>query len=126
MIFDKLFTQSSILGAALHASEYKNQVILNNIANADTPGFKSKDVKFEGILDDALKSAEHTGKLDLDSAVAKLYSPHENYNYRMDENNVDIEVEMINFYKNSTKYDVIANSMISNGNRFNAVLNTMK
>ena len=37
MVFDRLFTQNRILEAAMQATQYKNQEILNNMANIDTP-----------------------------------------------------------------------------------------
>ena len=43
MIFDKLFTQNTVLGTAMQASEFKNQVILHNMANSDTPNFKGSE-----------------------------------------------------------------------------------
>lgn len=126
MIFDKMFMQSNILELAMKGSEYKNQTILNNIANADTPGFKAKDVEFEGVLNDALNSYERTGNLDIDSVETELYTRHRNYSVRIDDNNVDIESELVNFYKNSTKYDVIANSVISNSGRLDSVFTGMR
>lgn len=126
MIFNSLFTQSDILGTALKGAEYRNQTILNNIANAETPGFKSKDVEFEPILKDTIEMAEHTGKLDLDSAVGKLYTQHRNFSVRIDDNNVDIESEMVKFYKNSAKYDVITNSVLNNSQRLKTVFDNMR
>lgn len=126
MIFNSLFTQNDILGTALKGAEYRNQTILNNIANADTPGFKSKDVEFEPILKDTIEMAEHTGELDLDSAVGKLYTQHRNFSVRIDDNNVDIESEMVKFYKNSAKYDIITNSVLNNNQRLKTVLDNMR
>ena len=126
MIFDNMFTQNTVLESAMQASEFKNQVILNNIANADTPNFKSSDVEFEGILNNAIESSKLKGKLDMSSVMPALKSQHYNYKVRIDENNVDIESEMTKFYKNSAKYDVITGSVISNNSRFNTVLSGIK
>lgn len=126
MIFDKLFTQNDIMGAALKGAEYRNQTILNNIANADTPGFKAKNVEFEPILKETLDMAEYTGELNLDEAVGRLYTQHSNFSVRLDDNNVDIESEMVKFYKNTAKYEVISNAVISNNSRINSVIETMK
>lgn len=126
MIFDDLFTQSRILESALQASEYKNQVILNNMANAETPGFKASDVEFEGILSDVIESSKYTGELNIDSVLPKLKTNHANFSTRIDENNVDVEVEMIKFYKNSAKYDVIVNSVLNNSSRLNTVFTNLK
>lgn len=42
--------QISLLHSALNASSLRQEVISNNIANAETPGYKSKQVVFEDIL----------------------------------------------------------------------------
>lgn len=126
MIFDKLFTQNTVLETAMQASEFKNQVILNNLANGDTPNFKGSDVEFEGILNDAIESSKINGKLDMSSVMPSIKKQHSGYKTRIDENNVDIETEMVKFYKNSAKYDVIVNSVLNNSNRLNTVLSGFK
>ena len=40
----------SLLHSALNASSLRQQTISNNIANAETPGYKAKKVVFEDIL----------------------------------------------------------------------------
>ncbi len=126
MILDSITTQSTILESALQAAEYKNQVILNNIANADTPGFKGKHVEFESVLNDALETSRRTGKLDMSGVMPKLMSKHSGYSVRIDENNIDAETELTEFYKNSAKYDVITNSILNNSSRINFVIANAK
>lgn len=126
MILDSITTQSTILESALQAAEYKNQVILNNIANADTPGFKGKHVEFESVLNDALETSRRTGKLDMSGVMPKLMSKHSGYSVRIDENNIDAETELTEFYKNSAKYDVITNSILNNTSRLNFVIANAK
>lgn len=126
MILDSITTQSTILESALQAAEYKNQVILNNIANADTPGFKGKHVEFESVLNDALETSRRTGKLDMSGVMPKLMSKHSGYSVRIDENNIDAETELTEFYKNAAKYDVITNSILNNSSRMNFVIANAK
>lgn len=118
----KLTLQSDILETAMQAAVVKNDVILNNIANVDTPGFKKRDVIFDEVLDDVLRSAELTGNLELDKAKPKIKVIHPNFSYRIDDNNVDIEVEMVDLYQNSMRYDTMANSVINNYKRINLVI----
>lgn len=126
MIFDKMFTQNVILESAMQASEYTNQVIMNNISNADTPGFKGKNVEFQSELKRAIESSKMTGKLDMSSVLPSMYTQHSNYKVRLDENNVDVETELVKFYKNSTQYDIITNSALNNSARLNTVLTSTK
>ena len=43
----KLFNHTNLMQKTLDASWMRNEVITNNIANVNTPGFKSKGVAFE-------------------------------------------------------------------------------
>ena len=121
-----MFLQNDILELGMKGSEYRNQTILNNLANADTPGFKAKDVEFDGILKDAIERYERTGEVDFDDVKAELRGRHSNYSVRIDDNNVDVESELVNFYKNSAKYEIMANSVISNNARLNSVFTAMR
>ena len=58
----------------------------------------------------------------MSSVMPSVQKQHYGYKVRIDENNVDIETEMVKFYKNSAKYDVIVNSVLNNSNRLNTVL----
>lgn len=126
MIFDRMYNQGMILESAMKATEYRNEVILNNMANTDTPGYKSKKVEFESILSDAIEQSKATGKFEMDSVVPIVSSQHGDFNARIDKNNVDIETEMANFYKNSSRYDVIVNSVLNNSSRLNIVLGSTR
>ncbi len=122
MIFDNMLTQNSVLETAMQASMVRKDVILNNIANVDTPGYKKKSVLFEQSLRESIRQSRATGSLDLSKAVPRVSEIHENFNYRIDGNNVDIETEMVDLYENSIRYDTMANSVMSNYKRINMVL----
>lgn len=127
MSINNYFKQSKILETAMQASQYKNEVILNNIANADTPGYKSKSVEFKSILKNAIETENTTGISQLDSVMSQIYtSSSRNFSNTLDENSVDIETEMVEFYKNSIEYDVIVNSVLSNSNINNSVLSIFR
>ena len=50
MIGSNAFNYVNVLNKAADASWIRNEVIANNIANVSTPGYKRKDIKFEGYL----------------------------------------------------------------------------
>ncbi|WP_250278411.1 flagellar basal body rod protein FlgB [[Clostridium] colinum] len=126
MVFDRLFNQNRILETAMQATQYKNQVILNNMANIDTPNYKAKTVNFEGVLADAITKTKETGVDHMGNVMKNITLSTKENSTTIDENSVDIETEMINFYKNSAKYDIIVNSVISNSSRTNSVYTTFK
>lgn len=126
MIFNKLFNQSRILETAMQATAFKNEVILGNIANIDTPNYKRKTVEFEGALENAINETKKTGVNKMHKVMQNIKVSEVKNQTTLDGNSVDIETEMINFYKNSSKYDVIANSIISNSNRTDTVYTAFK
>jgi len=121
-VFDRVFAQNDILGVALNAYAVRNEVIQHNIANDDTPNFKKKIVEFEAAFAAALDESKRTGVIDLKKTVPKIRLFNENYSYRLDGNNVDMELEMADLYKNSVKYDVLTSSVINNYKKINLVV----
>lgn len=107
--------KSYILEKSLDAAWKRNEVISNNIANADTPGFKRSSVAFEEELNKAMDS----NYLDLNTTNDRHISvrntglsinvnqDNANLRYRLDGNNVDIESEMADLAKNSIRYNTL-------------------
>ena len=69
MINSNAFDYINVLDKAADAAWLRNEVISNNIANADTPGYKRQDVDFESQLSKALGKADAT---NMDKKVASL------------------------------------------------------
>ena len=122
MIFDSMYFQNAVIGSAMHAAIFRNEVISNNIANADTPGFKKSRVEFEDSLQRALDNAGRTGEKDLSRVGMRAVIMHESFKYRVDENNVDMETEMTGLYKNAAKYDALTGMLTNNSRRLNLVI----
>lgn len=106
----------------MQASLTRNEVIQNNISNVDTPGFKKQAVEFESVLANAVNMGQSTGTLNLLSVTPSITSPDSELYYRLDGNNVDIDIEMMELYKNSIRYDAYANSVNSIYKRIDMVL----
>src|SRR5690554_172218 len=99
-----MYTNINILSKSLDASWKRNEVITNNIANAETPNFKRTEVVFEDILKEQLSNKKLEGVIT-DSKHIPINSKNINdlkyklkkdnsYSARLDGNNVDIDVEM--------------------------------
>jgi flagellar basal-body rod protein FlgB len=60
-----LFGNSSyqLLRGALDAASLRQKVIADNVANAETPGFKPHEVEFESLLDNAMGNGNGGGPL---------------------------------------------------------------
>lgn len=117
MINSNAFDYINVLDKAADASWLRNEVISNNIANADTPGFKKQDVDFESQLTQALG---HSSSKSMDEKVAAIsnkdltastYFDDAGFSYRLDENNVDIQTENVNLAENQLKYNGLMTSI---------------
>ena len=119
-MWNKLFSSVNLLEKGMQAAWTRNAVIRNNIANAETPGFKSSDVEFESVFARSLDSALYqdgfkpklTRSKHMDfSRPAPLLRPHivENSDTSMlfNENNVDIEAENVKLAQNSLYYNTL-------------------
>ena len=110
-----------LLNQALNASQLRNDVIANNIANVDTPGFKRSEVIFEENVRQALQKQTNNTKLKLTNnrhIQVGNYSSNmpaeirtlQGLTYRNDGNNVDIDVENAKLAKNKILYDAVGDS----------------
>lgn len=129
MLKSDAFSYVNLMDKALDASWLRETAISDNIANVDTPGYKRKDVKFQDILLDELDSTRYK---DLDQAVKSLnykddsldgevYLDYPAYNYRLDQNNVDIGQENTEYAGEQLRYLAMATSVSSEFSRFDVV-----
>ncbi len=126
MIGSNAFNYINVLDKAADASWKRNEVINNNIANVDTPGYKRKDVQFEAYLMSALVGdgslEKRVGRADLNRLDASVYTDYSGLSYRLDGNNVDIDTESANLAENQIRYYALLDSMTQEFNRLKAVL----
>ncbi len=128
MIGSNAFNYINVLKKAADASWKRDEIIANNIANVDTPGYKRKDVQFESYL---MSSMLGDGSLDrrvanakLSSLEATVYTDNAALSYRMDGNNVDIDTETANLAENQIRYYALMDSMTQEFSRIKSVLAT--
>lgn len=117
MINSQIYNYINVLDKAADAAWTRNEVITNNIANADTPNYKRKDVDFETYLLAELEGANSSnlGKvvanIDLDGLTATSYTDYSELSYRLDGNNVDIDTENVELASNQIKYQALLGSI---------------
>jgi flagellar basal-body rod protein FlgB len=124
MLKNLLFGHESIqlVKKALDAYSLRQKVIASNIANASTPGFKSKKVAFEENLKRALnrnremnmraENGKHfpIGKESLEDMKLKIEEPGEGVNPGA-VNDVDIDLEMASLAENTIRYQTAVFSL---------------
>jgi flagellar basal-body rod protein FlgB len=102
---DELFRFSQ---NALNLHAHRQQLIASNIANADTPGYKARDIDFAA----ALRNAEATqGKPPMPALPGEKAPLGAEVLYRsavqrsIDGNTVDMDVERAQFADNAVRYE---------------------
>jgi flagellar basal-body rod protein FlgB len=100
------------LEQSLDYSSAKNRAISTNIANIDTPNYKSKDVVFKNVLNNTLESSfkpktTHSKHIPFNQTTFKPYQvvTNDNTTYNNNGNNVDVDVEMAEMAKNQIYYN---------------------
>lgn len=117
MINSGIYNYINVLDKGADACWTRNEVISNNIANVDTPGYKRKDVAFSAYLNEAMVGS---GSLDgrvsrinarLEEINCSVYTDNVNLSYRADGNNVDIATENVYLAENQLRYNALVDSM---------------
>ena len=122
------FDYVDVLNKAADASYYRNEILSNNIANVDTPNYKRKDIDFQSVLEQQLGRCKHMSlddkvkNLDFNSLNASVYTDMENFSYRLDGNNVDIDTENVELASEQIKYKALATSISSEFERMRTVI----
>ncbi len=128
MVLSNAYNYVNVLDRAADASWTRNDILANNIANADTPGYKRKDVQFETYLANAVAGTdsldETVANIDLNELNCTTYTDRANLSYRYDGNNVDIHTENVELAKNQLKYYTLMNSMSQEFSRLKTALKT--
>jgi len=132
-MWGKLDPQIGLLNRGLDVSHFRQGIIADNIANADTPNYKRKDIDFSEAMGSAMAkrerpSLERTDPRHLGSPsgsrdqLTALES--EGTRTRLDGNNVDIEVEMAKMAGNSLYYQTASHLLSARYGVLEKIINT--
>lgn len=145
MLFDTHATQTA--QASLDALWLKTQVITNNIANSDTPGFKSSSVSFAEVFDKASRNASASPEqrqqlLQQEQSLAAqqqantsgiqgpvyrtTISTDTESSVRLDGNNVSLEAEQSELWKTYAQYSYLLDRISGHYNAINTAITNMK
>jgi flagellar basal-body rod protein FlgB len=94
-----------VVQRGLEGSSLRQQVLSNNLANANTAGFKRSDVDFESTLSSALDSGDASQSL---AAVSFTPQTDNTTSMTSDGNNVNTDSEMSNLTQNAIQYETLA------------------
>ena len=122
------------LGRGLAAATMRHEVISNNIANVNTTNFKRSAVNFEDLLAKELHLDNDDRRLDmvrthdrhlpmaLPGKVHAVIEEDGTTTMRVDNNNVDIDIEMAGLAKNQLYYNAMTTELGSFINRMKGVI----
>lgn len=105
-----------ILKTALNVSNTRSNLISTNIANVNTPNYKSQQIQFETLLKESMsKDTFQLATTNKRHIGGDSYQPTiiENRQTSLKENgnNVDLDVEMVNQSTNSLYYSALTAQM---------------
>ncbi|HEY8422700.1 MAG TPA: flagellar basal body rod protein FlgB [Thermoclostridium sp.] len=120
----KLLFSNEQIEKALDVAWKRNEIISENIANVDTPGYKRKDVQFKEYFTSELKNSSISNsksKLANSENIRVIYD-NSNYSYRLDGNNVDPEREMAIMAENTIRYFTLINRLSSQFSKIRTII----
>ena len=119
-----LYGNGLLLGEKTLDSLWMRQnLTMNNIANVDTPGFKSQYMTFENELAQKIRSALTVQKASMKNVARGIEnmrpSVHTTLNEstRLDENNVDMDQEQVELARTAYEYQYKISSVSSDLSR---------
>lgn len=123
------FKNVDFLKKAMDGSWLKNKAIANNIANVNTPGYKREVVNFEDVLKNELNMTTGTKINKTNSTHMDNYNGYtptiekvKNTSFRKDENNVNIDIEMAEYSKNTIHFQFLTKQLNSQFSRIRSAI----
>lgn len=115
-MIDRLNSQLGIQRAALDAMNYRQVLLASNIANADTPHFKARDIDFKAALESAVAQRQSgsvgisaTSSKHIVSGAASSFADALRYRSEfqasVDGNTVNMDIERSAFAENSLRIE---------------------
>ncbi len=118
------------IATALNARSVRQDMISSNIANVDTPYYRSRDINFEQLLAEKAHKEFNGESQKLKLAIAKTNKAHldpyedndgkptifyrDGHMARNDGNTVDLDVEMTEQSKNGVMYNALTEALKKN------------
>jgi len=90
-----------VLEKVMDIASYRRKLLASNIANADTPGYRAKDISFRKEVIRAME------QIDRGQRAEQLYQVYETVNTmpNRDGNTVNVDIEMAKIAENSLTYN---------------------
>jgi len=122
---------SNLLFEQLKFRDDKQKIISSNIANINTPKYKTKDISFEEALqnnkDDLKLSTTHTSHIKFDKDLEQVKNKINRFEVQglkeqNDGNNVNLDDQISKMAQNQVIHNAISNSIKKDANWFKMVV----
>ena len=90
--------EQQVMAAALQVRAARAELLAGNVANADTPGYQARDIKFNAALDRVL---ENGGEVQAGDSFETTLARE---NVGIDKNDIDVNQQLAKSYENSLSY----------------------
>ena len=102
---DNLFgPQINNLGKALSRATERQALLTGNLANANVPGYKRRDIDFNIVLDGEMSKGDASFKEMQDSSAQRK---SDGTSTTVDGNNVDLEYEVMSLAETELRYQTL-------------------
>lgn len=117
-VIDRIDAHLQVKRTAFNMRAYRQELLASNIANADTPNFKARDIDFKGALEGALAgrmdgslglartSTRHLGN-ESDQGLGVPVKYRTEFQPNVDGNTVNMDVERAAFAENSVQMEAL-------------------
>ncbi|MBU5426523.1 flagellar basal body rod protein FlgB [Tissierella pigra] len=113
-MFKGMYNNVNFYQKALDGTWERHKAISHNMANENTPNYKRKIVTFEDQLKQSINSRKidltktHKNHIDVGrSSFSPMVVEDKSTSYRIDGNNVNIDIESGDLAKNTIMYDAL-------------------
>jgi flagellar basal-body rod protein FlgB len=133
-----LFNTVNFLEKSLEYRKIRQDLIASNIANADTPYYKPRDIRFEEALKNEIENKPlhklelaktnpmHLGPKNIKGNFKPILFFRDGHLARNDGNSVDIDVETTEMAKNSLMYNAAVSAVKKRVELFKLVIDSSK
>jgi flagellar basal-body rod protein FlgB len=98
------------LQRAMSGAQMRQELLANNLANANTPGFKRSDLDFHAALAQAF-GGQGAAPASSTVAATQFEAAQDGGQMRADGNDVDVDSEMSKLAQNSLDYQSLVSAM---------------